>query len=330
MHPTTPSQRLTQTANTPLRADFSPESSQLDTQVKSVLEQHQDAPDQQWRFRGCRETREKLLRVLPHCEYSDKRLRSFRNCGTQAWIQYSPSTDKVRVRALTCRLRYCPACRRKYAYALAERITTAMQQRPRDPPSLITLTLKNSTQPLSDQLTRIKMCFRMLRQSELWKRTVQHGIAIIEVTRGQDGTAWHPHLHIIAWAKYISRFELSRLWRNCTHNSYIVDVRRTKDTRRVAHYVSSYLTKPPSDAILDDLHLAREWIEALKRHHWVIRFGKRGQIPPATRNDDPKDWIDIAPLTLTLQRQGERSLIDAARTVIAEELHERLIGETSP
>jgi len=108
------------------------------------------------------------------------------------------------------------------------------------PTRLITLTLRaDPTVSPEAQLRKANRAW-----SILWRRyRRQFGEAavgyakIVELTKA--GT---PHLHIIANVPYVHHAALSASWRELT-GSFIVDIRRVRQRKGIAGYLSSYLTK---------------------------------------------------------------------------------------
>jgi len=108
------------------------------------------------------------------------------------------------------------------------------------PTRLITLTLR--ADPRATPEAMLRKANRAW--SILWRRYRRQfgdralGYAkIVELTKA--GT---PHLHIIANVPYVHHAALSAAWRELT-GSYIVDIRKVRQRKGIAGYLSSYLTK---------------------------------------------------------------------------------------
>lgn len=304
----------------PQAPEYAPGEIQLDPRQKSVTPSTHDSPDQQYRFRHSPELRAHWLRYLPAFEPSPAKISRFNACGSKAYVEYSRNADAFRLRADHCGNRVCPACQRAYAFKLTRRLTELFTHSRSNPPLFITLTLRPSAAPLPDIIRNLKAFFRRLRATPLWKEAVRYGVAVVEVTRGKRGDHWHAHLHCVAWSKYLDARKLSAIWRKITSGSFIVDVQRVKTSDDVASYVSSYLTKPPDDAVLQSVSNSQEWYQASTRQHWVIRFGSRKLLPPRTEPQRFHDWIVVCSLGELLAAAGDLPLKAAARQVFGKRI----------
>jgi hypothetical protein len=166
----------------------------------------------------------------------------------------------------------------------------------RKQPLFITLTLKPSARELGDQVAYLKSCFSRLRLTQEWKQRCTFGMAVVEVTRGAKGNHWHAHLHVVVWAAYYNNVLLSQQWKRITCGSFITDVQRCRDTGKLREYVAGYVCKPPAEACYHSRELAAEWYRALRRAHWVIRFGPRGKTPKAESSPKVNDWQTVCRL----------------------------------
>lgn len=292
-----------------------PETS-LDPEQKSVTPYHEDDADQQYRFRHSPQVRQFWLDHLPMWERNYKKVQRFEGCGSDAFVEYSPSLNDYRVRATHCGNRICPACQRAYAHRTGRRLAELFTHSRNHPPAFLTLTLKPSAAPLEDTIRHLKAFFRRLRATPLWKNAVKYGVAVVEVTRGKRGTHWHAHLHCIIWADFIKQQTLSDLWRKITCGSFIVDIRRVKSSDDVTDYMTSYLTKPPPEAVMLQDTLAEEWYRAVTAQHWVIRFGSRKLLPPKTEPVKARDWERVCSLQELLAYADQLSLKEAAAQIL--------------
>ena len=299
------------TQNRPIYTPRTDHPTRLVPQQKSDRKPLQDPPEQAFRFRRDTATRAFWLNILPRVTIRPNETERFRACGSDAWVEYSPSTGKTRITSKRCMLRICPACRRAYARRLADRTEQLFKHAERRAPLFLTLTLKPSARALADQIAYLRSCFRRLRATAPWKKAIDYGLAVVEVTRGRSQAHWHAHLHIVAWGRYFPKPTLSNLWKRITCGSYIVDVQRCKSTNSLRHYVSDYVTKPPSEACWSSFELAQEWYLATTRHHWIIRFGKRSKVPKVQPPDKPRDWQTLGKLTDFIPWMKDHTLQEA-------------------
>lgn len=293
----------------------------LDPQEVTVEHGHEDAPDQQYRFRYCREERHRWKTLLPTCEPNPRVVNRYYHCGSEAWVQFSPSRQTRRIVSTTCKLRICPACRQALQRAVSDRIWWALGRIQRHEWKFITLTLKHTNAPLAQQISFLKAAFRRLRQRSIWKRNVQHGWAMLELNWNAETQQWHPHLHCIVRCNFIRQDLLSKAWAAVTHGSKIVDIRVIRNSQEAAKYVAKYIGKPPSPGILSDEQRACEYYLATKGARLLIGFGgERPSLPTKVEDDYPNDWIYESPLRAFLQRlaDGDSEALRQSATIGSE------------
>ena len=262
--------------------------------------------DQRFRFRGRNEERLMILSFLSAKASCWKVYERMLNCGTHAWVYWSQSRGRIQVRASCCKSPLCPACRRTKGSRLAERIRWTLTDEPKHTWKLLTLTLQSSSQPLPDQVTRLKLAFKKLRSSPLWKHNCDRGCAVVEITWNDERKQWHPHLHCLIHSHFMPQKLLSEKWRQLTKGSRIVDIREIRSAAKAADYVSSYLAKPPCDLTKLPEGKLGEWVAASLRHHWLIQWGKA--LPPdkdVLWDELPNDWEPLGTLKTLLENLPE-------------------------
>lgn len=284
-------------------------STSLDPWETSVENTCREPPDQQFRFRHTTTVRRQLLSKLPHCEISDEHKKRFTDCGSRAWVQWSPSTDKYRVRATTCKLRWCPACRQTASIQTRRWLNEALKDITPNEWKLITFTVKHSNDDLSRQISFLRKSFRRLRQRKFWREHVTGGIMVLEINYNEDKQQWHPHLHILARASYMAQKELSNQWLQVTRNSMIVDIRAIYKAEFAINYVCKYITKPPPPAVLKTPKRIDEYVTSIHGARLIQKFGDLPKLVPEQEEPDyPTDWEPISPLIDVLRRckRGDR------------------------
>jgi len=223
---------------------------------------------------------------------TEKQLRRLSLCGAHATLWHSPSSDALRMQSYHCGLRCCPRCRETHAARTRTALGRFLALVPRNRLSMITLTLQHSQQPLCEQIDHLYDSFRRLRASRLWKEHRPKGYAVLEIERNEDRQEWHPHLHLLAETPYMPHAALRDAWTVATKGATIVDIRRVnrRSVERYQRYLTDYLTKPPTAAILDSLGLLTEWIDGLTHRKVLIRFGRPLLAPEPPAPTDPGDW----------------------------------------
>ena len=263
----------------------------LDPHEITVENSSEWSPDQWHRFRRSHAERSRWLEILDTLPLKDTTRDRIRQCGSSAWIQRSESRGIRRIISNTCHSRACPECRRAQAHDLQQRLYAALPPVQNHELKLITLTLKHSRRPLRETLIHLRDCFRRLRQRKFWTERVRYGYGMIEITRNEETASWHPHMHIIAFCKYIPHRELSNHWRAITRGSYIVHITAIRNSKHASGYVAKYCGKGPDAAVIADADLMREWFEGVSGSRLLIRFGKEAPpFPDRVHDGYPDDW----------------------------------------
>jgi len=207
---------------------------------------------------------------------SDRRRFAFCNCGHDAYIEIGTSKNTgaptdVRIKSTKCHDRFCIPCARERSARIQTNLLAYMHGKERL--SLITLTIKQSDDPLKTTLDRITRHFRALRSLPIWKKNVEGGTAIIETKIGSDGKSWNVHFHIIAQSRYLNQDALSTAWNKLTGDSYIVDVRRVGTIGGAAKYITKYVSKAQDASITRSPKHLQEAIIAFTGRRLVTTFG---------------------------------------------------------
>lgn len=246
-----------------------------------------------WRHSGWHRLRSVTFDALTAASGSRSRLERFAACGASAWVAHAEGNPtQLRIIADYCHDRFCKPC----AAARARRLENALVahvagKRVR----LVTLTLRSSTDPLKHQVKRLQLCFRRLRQRNIWKTRVKGGLATIEITRNHVNGKWHPHLHVVATGGFIPQAELARNWEAVTGDSSIVDVRDLGTNEATCRYVAKYTSKGIPSSIMYDRELAIQVVAALTGTRTFTCFGDWHGFAVTTSRSDTT-WIKIAPL----------------------------------
>lgn len=260
-----------------------------------------DAVERIYRFRDLKPYVEALEKVLPQLQISAKQTERFKRCGCNAWVVWSPSRHQYKLRTDTCKLRWCPKCHHQSAKRVTDNLTRALTGKPQYNWKFITLTTRASKLPLEEQIKHLRTSFRRLRQRKFFKANIRGGYAVLEITHNNKTKQWHPHLHIIADANYIPQKALSQEWLKASKDSFIVDIRKIRNSTAAVGYVAKYLGKLPELSLLGDAEKTSEWIAALKGTRLINRFGDLPE-PTDEKFDDkqPADWQPVMRLATLL------------------------------
>ena len=119
---------------------------------------------QKWVHRRWFQQRDAVLRLMSQRASDAVLFNRLLRCGTNGQVQWSPSRKRYRVAITACKSSLCPRCRNARALKLQDRITFALGDHPKHEWKMLTLTLRSSSQPLTQQTLRIKKHFRGLRR----------------------------------------------------------------------------------------------------------------------------------------------------------------------
>jgi hypothetical protein len=137
-------------------------------------------------------------------------------------------------------------------------------------PILLTLTTRNGFD-LAERNTHIRSSYQKLSRRQPWRDAFAGGIGFQETTYNPR-SGWHVHMHMLLDG-YIDQHLLSRLWLQCTGDSYIVDVRAiSKENREQACYEASKYACKLSD-INGSPQLVGEFLDAFKGRRMMWSFG---------------------------------------------------------
>lgn len=257
---------------------------------------HEDDFEQRFRFLGVEAERDLWLSILPTLEPKLSIRNRFDDCGTRCSVYLDTETNRYVLKPQTCKLRFCPVCRRRIQRAVVKRLSEALGEIKRHTWQFITLTIRHTDRPLADQLSDLRSDFRKLRQHKLWKEAVSHGFAIIEITYNEEADQWHPHIHVLAHTGFIDWGMLRQAWKHVTSGSDNIDCGFIQSSRSAATYVAKYLGKPPPLIFLERLHRAAEYYNATKRAKFLIPFGVHPKRPEQLKLEHPQHLLFLGSL----------------------------------
>lgn len=228
-------------------------------------------PSEIFRHTGWWRHRYKVYQAFHRTDQSMERRWNFSECGKHSYVVQSPDDpDQYRVTGSTCHDRFCLPCANSRSHTIALNTIEHLANREA---RFITLTLRSTTEPLVDLLRKITTSFVKLRTRALWKKTQFGGVAFIEVKWVPTLDRWNVHLHILSQGKYIRVGALTKLWKQITRTSIIVDVRFAGDATRVSRYITKYASKPLDPSVLHDEDRLDEAIIAFKGKRLCTTYG---------------------------------------------------------
>lgn len=138
-------------------------------------------------------------------------------------------------------------------------------------PKFLTLTLKR--RPLCRENVKfLRDCFTKLRHRKIW--TARGGVYQIEIGTVDELGQCNLHIHAAIDSPYMSQKSLSKVWKEITGDSFIVDIRKAKDARDIVWYMSKHLAKMPGPMIWGHMKWQHKLInDVLKGTRLVQGFG---------------------------------------------------------
>lgn len=140
-----------------------------------------------------------------------------------------------------CGNRFCGVCAPARHARIADRLRFLVANTPRKPTyrlKFLTLTIANMPN-LEEMVSFLIKSFRKFRQRALWKKYIDGGAFVIEVT-GRPGN-WHAHIHAIIFSRYIPREKFLKAWFRISAGRG-VDIRQVP-TDALCNHLIKYLTK---------------------------------------------------------------------------------------
>jgi len=278
-----------------------------------------------FRHAGWWDIRKKIFNSLKRTGQSGSRLSSFASCGGNSWVQVNKEdASRLRLSCNHCHDRLCTPCANQRSFRLTEALKAQIDGKQL---TFITLTLCGKKEPLSELIDRLYRHFRSLRAHPIWEK-VSGGAAFLEVKWSDKAMRWHPHLHIICEARFIDQGELSSVWRGITKDSFIVDIRKVRDSDVTARYVTKYASKPLNMSFANTPALLDEAVLALKGRRLCLCFGTWYGTPLDAAEDtefaddliDAAGWTNLRPLEeiIDLANGGDAESINIIRVLGAE------------
>lgn len=277
--------------------------------------------------------RRRIYRALHALFGNSERLKSFRRCGSDAWIYRTVEKPyRYKLMANYCHDRWCQVCSARRGRTVSSNIVKLIGDRE---VRFLTLTLRvrhRDEASLTLQLNRLYSSFRRLRRSDSWRSSVSGGVSVVEIKWSERHSGWFVHLHSLVTGSYYPRKELSAAWKKASGDSHIVDVRSVKDHVNVVGYITKYLSKPIDNTVTRQSHLLREAIASLHHRRVITGFGA-WQHARLTDHDDDTEWVCIGELSRILAEalRGDRKSQNVIRRLDdSVELPDPIVSSRSP
>ncbi len=227
-------------------------------------------------------------------------LARFDTCGSDPWVVVDADDNtRFAIHSNHCHSRWCTPCSRERAARIIGNLRPKLND---GDIRFLTLTMKHSDTPLTDQIDRIYDCFRKLRRAPFWKPAVDGGCAVLEVKHSHTTQLWHVHLHCLLDGRPVDVKYIKAEWWRITTDSYIIKIKRCGTADQASSYVTKYITKPVPSSVINKPDQLEEMIAAYTGRRLVLTWGTwRG-----VRLTEPMDstvWKSIASLSDLYQRR---------------------------
>lgn len=202
-----------------------------------------------------------------------------------------------------CRNRLCPFCSKALSARNAlhvEAVINTMRH-----PSQLTLTVPSRPGPLASHISDLLNSFRRFRRTKLWRRHVRCGYWFLEITLNLETQLWHPHVHVVMDADYVSQAILQDAWSTIVGVRSILWIERVRNSRDAARELAKYATKPAAVQGYSENQVL-QLATSLHGRTLMHGFGK----VPKLRPDEDLDSASLPKLTYTVNFGSIRSLTD--------------------
>lgn len=260
-----------------------------------------------FRHSGWTRHRRHVRAALVANDIQPRPLARFDTCGSDPWVVVDvDNCTRFAIHSNHCHSRWCTPCSRERAHRIVGNLRVKLND---GDIRFLTLTVKHSDAPLTDQIDRIYAAFRKLRRTSFWKPAVDGGCAILEVKHSHATQQWHVHLHCLLDGRFLDHDYIKAEWWRITGDSYVIDIQHCTNADHASHYVVKYITKPVPSSVINKPDQLTEMIRAYKGRRLVLTWGSwRG-----VRLTEPLDdtvWKSIASLP-DLYRRRDAGNVDA-------------------
>lgn len=267
-----------------------------------------------FRHSGWAARRAKVFQAMKDIHAPQRQQEAFCECGASLWMQMNAAKTDVRLVSNGCRNRFCDPCARERAANIIANLTDKLDV---VKCRFVTLTLKHSPTPLTDQIDRIYRDFLVLRRRAFWTTNVVGGAAFLECKVSEFDGLWHVHLHILVQGQWMDQRHLSSEWHAVTGDSSIVHIKPVDDPGHAAHYVTKYVTKPADASVYNNPDKLKELMISLRGRRLCYTFGTWRKFKLTAAHKSDVVWVNCGSVEGLYQRRDEgdavaKRLLEAA------------------
>lgn len=287
------------------------------------------AEETSFRHSGWAGRRAAVLSALTSARVGRAALCRFRECGSGCRVEHSPETGDWRLSAYYCHSRWCVPCARARSRSIAAVLSGLMGDRVS---RNITLTLKHSHAPLSEQIDHLVRSFAKLRRHKFWLSAVRAGAYFVELKRSACGQFWHPHIHIVIQGYRVDVAELREAWRTATGGSYVVWIERAREKNATVSYAAKYAAKGVDNSCFAHPDWLVECVRALHGRRLCGTFGEWRGVELEGGDSGPSDWRHVTSLTRLVRaaRDGEEWALGLAQSLLSASKLQAVLSNGKP
>lgn len=250
-----------------------------------------------FRHGSWRTDRELVRTALRAAETPWARMQRFGECGSQCRFERNTETGEIRMVANYCGDRFCRPCGRARASRIRHRVTPWLSEGKH---SMLTLTLAQNEASLNSTIDKLYKSWVNLRRLRKYKRDLAGGALFVELTRGELGTHWHTHAHVLVRCPFLDWAEMRANWFRITGDSHVVNIRAVRDSAEGAWYAGKYATKGFDHTVLHSPAALVAAIHGLRSRRLVAPFGDWWNRPKDEQEPKVGEWVFLWSLETVL------------------------------
>lgn len=250
----------------------------------------------EFRHKAWEAKRSAVYAALESAGIAFKTLEAFTHCGAEASVEYNREENRYRLRASYCKNRWCEPCMRAKGNLMAQNLRDHIETIGEEHIRFITLTIRHTQLPLSQQIDNLLAWYKELRATPIWRNSQHGGASTMEIKWNPVRQEWHPHLHILTEGIWMHQGELSDEWYRITGGSHEVKIAKLKKGKDAAWYLCKYVSKCVNDEVWEDPLRAKEFVSSMKGRRMCATFGCWRGVKLQQKPEQEGTWTRVASL----------------------------------
>lgn len=192
------------------------------------------------------------------------------DCGKETNFYRCLECGELNADPIGCKQRLCPVCMKSRSNRMVRDLMDKFVWFWN--PKLLTVTVKNFKVLTKQKIDKARKDFDNLLRRKLFKDKCRGGYYTIEIVYNNDRKDWNLHIHSLIDSYYINQAEISKVWRDITGDSWIVDIRKAdhRSIFEVCKYMTKFMLK---DSEIVDGYPIGELFKATRNTKLVRCFG---------------------------------------------------------